>query len=853
MKYRLTLILFIFSIHAYATHIVGGEIELIHIDSTLYQFNLIQYFDDVNGLPEAEDYNIQLFIFRKSDNVLIRSVTLFNMGSTFVPYTNIVCTIDKLITRRIFYSREIVLNPLQFNDPEGYYIVWERCCRNEVINNIQFPGATGQAFYLEFPAILKNNKPFFNTSPILFPPLSDYACVNNFYYVDFAGFDPDGDSLVYSMAHPLAGYSSPVPGNIIPPPRAAPYPVVQWIPGISTGNAVPGDPPLSISSDGLLTVIPSETGLFVFSVLCEEFRDGVKIGEVRRDFQMLVIDCPDPGIQPNLVVKTPGSNTYTEFPDTLVFSSDEEKCYEFIVKDRDGAENLNFRVNSVNFSANLEASLSINQASLEDPEDSVSFNFCFPDCPFLINQPHIVDIIVGDDTCPLPLLDTIRLVVYIEQPPNQPARFDTIANQFEYDILEGNIVTFNVKGTDADGDSLMFSVISQDFDTSDYQMTFNPIFPVPEQMDLNFNWDSSCQKYDFNDRQNFNVLLLLDDNDFCNIFNPDTIRLDINVDLPPNTSPEIFTDLGSDSVAIQILDSLFFNVFANDQDGDRINLLTFSDEFDLIENGFTPIQSSDFGSITERFGWILDCNTLDIRKGNEFSIDFIVEDDDKCKIRNSDTITIKFTALLPDNAAPTLEMVNISTGNVEVVPGDSIIIDLLGKDLDGDSIFVSILDQSNLLETTGAEFIPVSGSSQVSTSFTWKTDCSHLIPERDVTNYSYQFLIRDDKCLVPLGDTIDLTIVLKDLTVDYDDVFIPNVFTPNNDEFNDYFTVPNLPEDNCSSQFLSVAIYNRFGKEVFFSKQKEFRWYAQNVKNGVFFYHIKYTTKNYKGYLQVLY
>ncbi len=853
MKYRLTLILFFVASNLYATHIVGGEIELIHIDSTRYQLNLIQYFDDVNGLPNAEDNTIQLFVFRKRDDVLIRSITLINMGSTFVPYTNIACTIDKLVTRRIFYSREIILDPLQFNDPQGYYVVWERCCRNEVINNIQFPGATGQAFYLEFPAIVKNNRPFINTSPILFPPLSDYACVNNFYYVDFAGYDPDGDSLVYSIAHPLAGHSSPAQGNIIPPPRAAPYPVVQWIPGISTVRSVPGSPPLAISTEGLLTVIPTETGLFVFSVLCEEFRNGVKIGEVRRDFQMLVIDCPEPGIKPNLAVKTPGSATYTESPDTLIFSSNEEKCYSFIVKDRDGAEKLQFRVKPVNFSADLDASLSINQASLENPDDSVSFEFCFPDCPFLLDQPHIIDIIAGDDSCPLPLLDTIRLVVYIENLPNQPARFDTSVHQFDYEILEGDIVSFNISGSDADGDSLVFAVISQDFNTSDYQMTFDPIFPVPDRMDLYFNWDSSCQKYDFNQHQDFKVLLILDDNDYCGLVNPDSIRLNINVKLPPNTSPEISTDLGSDSVAIQLLDSLHFNVFAEDPDGDRIILTTFSREFDLMENGFTPLDTSNYGSIVERFSWILACNTVDIQKNNEFSIDFIVEDDDKCKIRNADTLTIKFTALLPENTAPTLNMINLLSGNIEVTPGDSIDIVLLGTDVDGDSIFVSILDPPNLLESTGALFTPVSGSSEVITSFNWTTDCSHLLPGRESTNYSYQFIIADNKCLVPLADTIDLTITLKDLEINYDNVFIPNVFTPNNDEFNEYFTVADLPEDNCSSQFLNVAIYNRFGKEVFFSNKKEFKWYAQNVKNGVFYYHIKYTGNDYKGYLHVMY
>ena len=37
-----------------ASHIVGGEFELRHIEGYQYRLNLLQYFDDVNGNPEAD-------------------------------------------------------------------------------------------------------------------------------------------------------------------------------------------------------------------------------------------------------------------------------------------------------------------------------------------------------------------------------------------------------------------------------------------------------------------------------------------------------------------------------------------------------------------------------------------------------------------------------------------------------------------------------------------------------------------------------------------------------------------------------------------------------------------------------
>ena len=73
---------------------------------------------------------------------------------------------------------------------------------------------------------------------------------------------------------------------------------------------VPGNPALSISSEGFITVTPTEAGFTVFSVKAEEFRDGVKIGESRRDFQMLVVDGCNPPDPPEALVKIPGQDDF---------------------------------------------------------------------------------------------------------------------------------------------------------------------------------------------------------------------------------------------------------------------------------------------------------------------------------------------------------------------------------------------------------------------------------------------------------------------------------------------------------------------------------------------------------------
>ncbi|MBA4057798.1 MAG: hypothetical protein C0490_23990, partial [Marivirga sp.] len=167
---------------AKASHIVGGEFEIIHLTGESYRVNLILYFDVLNGNLGARDPSFTTAIFRKSDNAFMQNVFFENPSETNVDYTQPECSNGEIVTSKLVYTRTITLTAARYNDPEGYYIIWERCCRNYTITNIfsEDPGfsgrAAGQTFYLEFPPVVKDGQPFINSSPRLFPPLSDYAC-----------------------------------------------------------------------------------------------------------------------------------------------------------------------------------------------------------------------------------------------------------------------------------------------------------------------------------------------------------------------------------------------------------------------------------------------------------------------------------------------------------------------------------------------------------------------------------------------------------------------------------------------------------------------------------------------------
>src|SRR5690606_16742456 len=84
---------------ALATHIVGGEFEFLFraVDPVpgryRYNLSLILYFDKVNGSIGARDASVNIRIFRKRDNAIMRSmITLTLKDFTAVGYYKPECS-----------------------------------------------------------------------------------------------------------------------------------------------------------------------------------------------------------------------------------------------------------------------------------------------------------------------------------------------------------------------------------------------------------------------------------------------------------------------------------------------------------------------------------------------------------------------------------------------------------------------------------------------------------------------------------------------------------------------------------------------------------------------------------------
>ena len=281
--------LLLFADSAKATHIVGGEIFYSYLGSGNYRVTMYIYRDCANGVPPFDnpayigiydqEYNLvnALQVFVQPDSILIPS-TINN--PCFIPPVNI-------CYRRATYIFNVNLPP----SPGVYYIAYQRCCRNNTINNIIGPDVTGATYVGEIRAssFFNNSSPRFKNLP---PP---FVCLNYPFVFDHSATDSNQDTIRYSLCTPLAGGDTLDPAPI-PPFSAPPYNNVIFAPPYTVNNMLNGTPgiqPLSIDSiTGILTATPNTIGQFVIGVCAKEYRNNVYLGETRRDYQLNVVPCP---------------------------------------------------------------------------------------------------------------------------------------------------------------------------------------------------------------------------------------------------------------------------------------------------------------------------------------------------------------------------------------------------------------------------------------------------------------------------------------------------------------------------------------------------------------------------------
>ena len=229
---------------AHATHQRAGEISYVYISGLTYEFTITTYTYTPSPADRPE---IEVF---------------WGDGTSSIINRHLKENLENNISRNVYITQHT------FSAAGTFHVTFEDPNRNAGIVNI--PSSVEIPFFIETILIIN---PFIggNSSPQLLNPPLDNACTHVPFYHNPGAYDPDGDSLSYSLI-PCRGYNGEdIPGYTLP----------------AASNFIAIDP----HTGDLTWDSPMMAGEYNIAILIEEWRNGILIGSMVRDMQITVAPC----------------------------------------------------------------------------------------------------------------------------------------------------------------------------------------------------------------------------------------------------------------------------------------------------------------------------------------------------------------------------------------------------------------------------------------------------------------------------------------------------------------------------------------------------------------------------------
>jgi gliding motility-associated-like protein len=285
----------------FATHIVGGEItyrfvERLPNSKIRYKFRLTVYRDCRSGVTTQLDSVAAIGVFLKkptgsyvnygddSSRILLR-IPKGSARNVAQPSYPCLTPPPDVCAEEGIYEWESVIR----QSDQSYFVTYQRCCRNSTIGNINNPGSAGSTYTVEITPesqASENSSPYFRGLP---PTI---ICGGEPFNYEHSASDNEGDQLVYSFCSPLTspsgggGGGGGGTGAVAPPYNTlnfrSPYSASSPL-----GSTLRIDP-----NTGMITGTASMLEIqLVVSICVEEYRNGVWIGRIFRDFQFNIRNC----------------------------------------------------------------------------------------------------------------------------------------------------------------------------------------------------------------------------------------------------------------------------------------------------------------------------------------------------------------------------------------------------------------------------------------------------------------------------------------------------------------------------------------------------------------------------------
>lgn len=310
------LLLVFFCVAAHATHIINSNIQynfkgLTAQGNEMYEVTLIVFRDcDASGAGFDDSALIAVYYNDASKNLYDTLKLKLTKEETITPF---IYPSGNLASVGCYKKGSYTFS---FTAPKlhnGFYVLWQRCCRRPLNNIINDQGNSALAFIPKEGT--RNNSPVitdFKESMIM--------GANVLTELDFSNQDVDGDSLVYELTSPLGGLDRNNPIAFDYPATLPKFSNIAYAVNFSFKFPVTVQVPFLLNANsGKATIISNRTGIYLVGITVSEYRKGQLIAKYNREHILLFLERVKPnGI--DLEVLPNGTNAIEcKWSNTTVF------------------------------------------------------------------------------------------------------------------------------------------------------------------------------------------------------------------------------------------------------------------------------------------------------------------------------------------------------------------------------------------------------------------------------------------------------------------------------------------------------------------------------------------------------
>ncbi len=375
----------LYSNRANASHAVGIDLTYLCLGGNQYEFT-VNFYRDCDGVSAPSN----AFISISSASCGITTSTSLSRVSTIEVSAicpgqlgSSSCSGGNLPGIQQFTYRGNFTLPANCND---WVISYNLCCRNSAITNLQSPGS--QSLYVD--ANLNNSGGLCNNSPFFTSLPTPYLCAGQPFFYNHGAIDIDGDSLVYTLVNPRTSAT----GNI--PHRG----------GFSATNPLSTTGGFSFNNaTGQMSFTPTNPQQAVVTVRVDEYRNGVLIGSVIRDLQLVVINCNNQLPTASGINGTSGVGGAYDISVCAGFPL----CFDITSNDQNAGQQVTMQWNGGVQGATF--------TTTGTPFPRATF--CWTPGPGDIGQ-HTFSLEVEDNACPIPGLNIYTYTINVTPNPNPP-------------------------------------------------------------------------------------------------------------------------------------------------------------------------------------------------------------------------------------------------------------------------------------------------------------------------------------------------------------------------------------------------------------------------------------------------